>query len=140
MLKPRRRYRLTREQFEDLVEEAWQRIPEAFRERFQNLALFVEEEPGPERLSAGRVRPGSTLLGLYEGVPLDRRGWHYSMALPDRVTLFQGPIERSARRLDDIPQIVYDTLWHELAHHLGMSEGEVRAAERRRGRTTDDRD
>ena len=55
------------------------------------------------------------------------------MVLPDRVTLFQGPIERSARRAGEIPDIVYNTLWHELAHHLGMNEREVRAAERRRG-------
>jgi len=54
------------------------------------------------------------------------------MALPDQVTLFQGPIERAAASPDDIPAIIYDTLWHELAHHLGMSESEVRGAERRR--------
>jgi predicted Zn-dependent protease with MMP-like domain len=54
------------------------------------------------------------------------------MAMPDRVTLFQGPIERSARSDRDIPQIVYDTLWHELGHHLGMDEKQVRDAERRR--------
>jgi predicted Zn-dependent protease with MMP-like domain len=55
------------------------------------------------------------------------------MALPDQVTLFQGPIERAARSKREIPRIVYETLWHELAHHLGMNETEVRQAERRRG-------
>ena len=54
--------------------------------------------------------------------------------MPDRVTLFQGPIERAASSWRDVPQVIYDTLWHELAHHLGMNEKEVRAAERRRGR------
>lgn len=119
--------------FEEMVEDAWETIPEEFRERFSNVALFVESEPSREQLARGGVGPGGTLLGLYEGVPLDKRGHGYSYAMPDRVTLFQGPIERAARFQGDVYQIVYDTLWHELGHHLGMSEKEVRDAERRRG-------
>lgn len=124
---------LSREDFEKLVDEAWETIPQDFRERFANIAIFVEDEPSAEDLRAGNVPPGGTLLGLYQGVPLSRRGFGYGMVLPDRVTLFQGPIERAAYSYRDIPQIVYDTLWHELAHHLGMNEKEVRDAERRRG-------
>ena len=123
---------MQREDFERLVDEAWEAIPLSFRERFSNLSIFVEDEPSREHLRAGGVPPGPTLLGLYQGVPLSRRGWGYSMALPDRVTLFQGPIQRAARSRREIPQIVYDTLWHELAHHLGMDEKEVREAESRR--------
>ena len=73
------------------------------------------------------------MLGLYQGVPLAKRTVHYGMVLPDRVTLFQGPIERASRSRQDVAKMVYDTLWHELAHHLGMNEKEVRAAEKRRG-------
>ena len=124
--------KMSSEQFEELVNQAWENIPESFRDRFSNLAIFVEPEPSYEQLRAVRVPRSGTLLGLYQGVPLSRRSVHYGMVLPDRVTLFQGPIERSARRRDEIPDIVYDTLWHELAHHLGMNEREVRAAERRR--------
>ena len=124
---------MTPEQFEELVDRAWEEIPDGFRERFSNLAIFVESEPSQEQLRAARVPRRGTLLGLYQGVPLLKRSVHYGMVLPDRVTLFQGPIERSARRPDEIPDIVYNTLWHELAHHLGMNEREVRAAERRRG-------
>ncbi len=123
---------MQREDFEQLVDEAWEAIPLSFRERFSNLSIFVEDEPSQEHLRAGGVPPGHTLLGLYQGVPLSRRGWSYSMALPDRVTLFQGPIQRAAHSRREIPQIVYDTLWHELAHHLGMDEKEVREAESRR--------
>lgn len=124
---------MSREDFEKLVDEAWETIPQDFRERFANIAVFVEDEPSAEDLRAGNVPPGGTLLGLYQGVPLSRRGFGYGMVLPDRVTLFQGPIERAAYSYRDIPRIVYDTLWHELAHHLGMNEKEVRDAERRRG-------
>ncbi len=122
------RYR--RDEFEAWVEDAWHSIPEEIRARFSNLSIVVADWPSAEQLYAGGVPPGGTLLGLYQGVPLDRRGWHYQMALPDRVTLFQGPLERYAR--GDVRQAIYRTLWHELAHHLGMDEAQVRAAERRK--------
>jgi predicted Zn-dependent protease with MMP-like domain len=128
-----RRFLLHRDEFERLAEEAWEAIPEDIREHFSNVTIFIQDEPSTDDLEAGRVGPGHTLLGLYQGVPISKRGFGYGMVLPDRVLLFQGPIERCARHKSDIPQIVYDTLWHELAHHLGMDEKEVRAAERRRG-------
>jgi len=125
---------MDRERFEALVEDAWENIPDEFRQRFANVAIFLEQEPSDEQLASAGVARGHTLLGLYQGVPLLRRGHGYTMAMPDRVTLFQGPIERAAPSNRDVPQVIYDTLWHELAHHLGMNEKEVRAAERRRGR------
>lgn len=123
---------MQRELFQELVDDAWESIPENFRDRFSNVAIFVQDEPSAEHLRVAGTPRGHTLLGLYQGVPLLKRGWHYQMALPDQVTLFQGPIERSASHPREIPQIIYDTLWHELAHHLGMDEREVRAAEQRR--------
>jgi predicted Zn-dependent protease with MMP-like domain len=123
---------MDRERFELLVEEAWETIPDEFRDRFANVAIFVEDEPSVEQLQSAGAAPGHTLLGLYQGVPLLRRGYGYTLATPDRVTLFQGPIEQAAPSRRDIPRVIYDTLWHELAHHLGMDEKEVRAAERRR--------
>ena len=125
---------MDRDAFQQLVDDAWERIPEGFRERFSNIAIFVQDEPSAEHLRASNTPRGHTLLGLYQGIPLDRRGWGYNLALPDQVTLFQGPIQRAASSTAEIPKIIYDTLWHELAHHLGMSETEVRAAERRRAR------
>lgn len=124
---------MRRDDFERLVEEAWETIPENFREQFSNLTVLVEDEPSAEHLASAGVPPSHTLLGLYQGIPLSQRGWNYNMALPDQVTIFQGPIERAARSRREIPRIVYETLWHELAHHLGMDEKEVRQAERRRG-------
>lgn len=125
---------VTKKRFEELVDEAWDAIPASFRERFENVAVFVQDEPTREQLEFGGVGPGYTLFGLYEGIPLDRRGHGYTMALPDRVTLFEGPILRASRSPQETWTLVYDTLWHELAHHLGMSEDEVREAEDRRRR------
>ena len=103
-----------------------------FRKQMQNVAIVVEPEPSARHLTAGRVPPGHTLLGLYEGRPLTVRSVSDSFALPDRITLFQGPIERMARNEDDLVRIVEDTIWHEIAHYFGMDERRVRAAERRR--------
>ena len=122
MLYPRRT-------FERWVEEAWASIPTHLRDRFENLVIVVESEPSEEQLEAAGVPLDETLLGLYEGVPLDSRGWQYQMSLPDRITLFQGPLERHG---GGVQQTIYETLWHELAHHIGMDEDEVRAAERRK--------
>ena len=122
--------RYSKTHFEDWVDDAWESIPESIRREFSNLVIAVEDEPSQEQLTKAKVPRGDTLLGLYEGVPIKRRGWFYQMALPDRITLFQGPLERSAG--SDIRQAIYETLWHEIAHHIGMNEQEVRAAEKRK--------
>ena len=123
------RMRYARRRFEAWADDAWASIPASIRSEFSNLVIVVEDEPSEEQLNAANVPRGETLLGLYEGVPLDQRGWFYQMALPDRITLFQGPIERTG---GDVRREIYQTLWHELAHHIGMDEDEVRAAEQRK--------
>jgi predicted Zn-dependent protease with MMP-like domain len=120
--------------FDQLVEEAFRRIPARFRSRMQNVAVVVEDEPSPPQLKRGGTSPGSTLLGLYEGYPLRYRGVSEGFHLPDRITIFQGPHERAACNREDLERLVEQTLWHEIAHHFGMNEREVRAAERLRRR------
>ena len=120
--------------FDHLVAEAWARIPPRFRRRMQNIALLVEDEPSPAQLSRGRVPRGGTLLGLYEGRPLTQRSVFESFAMPDRITIFEGPHQRLARTPEDLAKLVEDTVWHEVAHYFGMNERQVRAAEARRGR------
>jgi predicted Zn-dependent protease with MMP-like domain len=119
-------------EFDRLVAEAYASIPARFRKRLKNVALIVEPEPGAAELARGRVPAGSTLLGLYEGRPLTRRSVFEPFAMPDKITIFQGPHERLARSPEDLPRLVADTVWHEVAHYFGMDELQVRAAERRR--------
>jgi predicted Zn-dependent protease with MMP-like domain len=88
----------------------------------KNVAIVVEQEP---------QRPG--LLGLYEGRPLTTRSVVEGFAMPDKITIYQGPHERLARTRAQLEQMVADTVWHEIAHHFGMDEARVRKAERRRG-------
>jgi len=100
----------------------------------QNVAMLVEAEPSPAQLAEAGVGPGGTLLGLYQGRPLTRRSVFESFAMPDRITIFQGPHERLAHGEAHLKKMVEDTVWHEVAHYFGMDEHRVRAAERRRRR------
>jgi predicted Zn-dependent protease with MMP-like domain len=118
--------------FDRLVEAACARIPARFRRRMKNVAILVESEPTPAQLTRGRVARGSTLLGLYEGRPLTTRSVFEPFAMPDRITIFQGPHERLASSPEHLAKLVEDTVWHEIAHYFGMNELQVRAAERRR--------
>jgi predicted Zn-dependent protease with MMP-like domain len=114
---------LPADEFDAIVEDAIRRIPRRFRKLLQNVAIVVEAEA---------PRPG--LLGLYQGRPLAQRSVFESFAMPDRITIYQGPHERMSRTRSELEQMVADTVWHEIAHHFGMDERRVRAAERRRGR------
>ena len=118
--------------FDRLVATAYDRIPARFRRRMKNIAVMVESEPSREQLARGRVGPGSTLLGLYEGRPLPVRSVFEPFAMPDRIVIFQGPHERLAQNPEHLARLVEETVWHEVAHYFGLNEHEVRAAERRR--------
>ena len=120
------------EEFDKLVEQAYARIPARFRRRLKNVALMVKDEPTEQQLARGRVGRGSTLLGLYEGRPLTARSVFDNFAMPDRITIFQGPHERLAGTPELLAKMVEDTVWHEVAHYFGMNELQVRTAERRR--------
>jgi predicted Zn-dependent protease with MMP-like domain len=112
---------LPADEFDRIVEEGLRLIPRRFRRRMQNVAIVVEREP-----------PRPNLLGLYQGRPLASRSVFDSFAMPDKITIYQGPHERLARSPDELRQMVADTVWHEIAHHFGMDERQVRQAERRR--------
>jgi predicted Zn-dependent protease with MMP-like domain len=123
---------VTPDEFDALVAAAYRRIPARFRRRLKNVALVVKEEPSQEQLARSRVPRGNTLLGLYEGRPLTTRSVFEPFAMPDRITIFQGPHERLSQGPEHLARMVEDTVWHEVAHYFGMNELQVRAAERRR--------
>jgi predicted Zn-dependent protease with MMP-like domain len=123
---------VTREQFRQLVDEALETIPDDFREAMQNIAIVVEDEPTLAQLeSAGIESPEDTLLGLYEGTPLTERSWTHGNALPDKITLFQGPIEDDSDDEDDVVVAIGETLIHEIGHYFGLSEEEIQEIEDR---------
>ncbi|MHB1130780.1 MAG: metallopeptidase family protein [Chloroflexota bacterium] len=122
--KRRARRRLSREQynFERLVAEALDSLPERFRRRLSNVDVVVEDEPTPEQQAASGVPADETLFGLYEGLPLTARTSGYSMVLPDKITIFRGPLERYCRTRREMRAEVRQTVMHELAHHFGIDD------------------
>ena len=112
--------------FEKLVEEVIDTLPEEFQEKLNNVAIVVEDIPSWEQMAKVRIPHGSTLFGLYEGVPNTRRGAGYALVPPDKITIFQRPIEFFYRTPDAIRTKVRDTVLHEIGHHFGMSEEELR--------------
>lgn len=122
---------MTRDQFKQLVNEALETIPEDFRAAMQNIAIVIEDEPSPEQLDEVGIEPEDTLLGLYEGIPLTERQWAHGNTLPDKITLFQGPIEDASEDEDDTVVAIGETLIHEIGHYFGLSEEEIEAIEER---------
>ncbi len=108
-------------EFEELVRRALEGLPEAFLDRMDNVDVVVQRYPSPRQLEEAGVAPGDTLLGLYQGIPLTGRAG-YNMALPDKITLFQRPIEAECDTLQDMAEQVRETVVHEVAHHFGISD------------------
>ena len=122
---------MTRGRFERLVADALETMPRRFRQAVRNVAVIVEDAPSPELLAAMGIDPPDTLFGLYEGVPLPDRDWGHGNALPDRITLFQVPIEEASRSENDILVTIGETVVHEFGHYFGLTEEEIEAIEER---------
>ena len=120
---------MTRQQFSALVEEALLEIPRRFRDAMTNVAIVVEDEPPPHVLEELEVEPGDSLFGLYQGTPLTERSWAHGNALPDRISIYQGPIEESCANDDEVRDCVAETVIHEFGHYFGMSEEEIEEIE-----------
>lgn len=114
--------------FQQLVREGVLAIDEKFRSRLDNVQIVIEDAPSPRQRRDNDLPEDATLLGLYEGVPLTDRE-HYTLVLPDKITIFKTPIEEMAATEEDVKAIVADTVWHEIGHHFGLDEAEVRRRE-----------
>ena len=122
---------MTRKAFERLVAEAVRTIPRRFRHEMKNVAVVVEDEPSPELLEEMDIPPEDTLFGLYQGTPLTERTWGYGNALPDRIVIYQGPIEEACETEDEIVATIGETVIHEFGHYFGLSEEEIEEIEER---------
>lgn len=140
---------MKKSEFERLVAEAFEQVPEKFRAQVKNVALLIEDEPSDEDLREHGIEDGGTLLGLYKGIPLSERGEGYGvgMTMPDTITVYMHPIiemaaneagvgeliawgeEPTEPMKKRIRSIIRDTIWHEIAHYFGMDEFEVDARE-----------
>ena len=121
---------MDRERFQELVTRAVDSLPEEFCTRLENIDVVVEDWPSPSQLASVGLRQGHTLLGLYEGVPLTKRGRRYGLVAPDKITIFQKPVEAKCRYEAEITAEIHRVVRHEIAHHFGIGERRLRQIER----------
>ncbi len=116
---------MERARFRRLVQRALRSLPPEVQLALNNVVVVVEREPSAEDLRTAGMHPGETLFGLYAGTPLTERS-DYGLTLPDRIVIYQGPLERCFHPRD-IPEEVARTVLHELAHHFGIEDSRLDA-------------
>ena len=121
---------MDRERFEWLVARAIETLPDEFLSRLENIDVVVEDYPSQSQLTSVGLRRGQTLLGLYEGVPLTKRSSHYGLVPPDKITIFQKPIEAKCRYNAEITDEIQRVVKHEIAHHFGIGDARLEQIER----------
>jgi predicted Zn-dependent protease with MMP-like domain len=121
--------KLTREEFEELVVLALRRLPKFFKKKMKNVDVVVEDRAPRDLLSEMGLQSSYELLGLYQGVPLDRRGFYYGNVLPDKITLFQIPIESICQTKGEIEEKVREVVIHEVGHYFGLDDKRLRELE-----------
>jgi len=105
-------------------------LPDEFQERLDNIDIVVQDEPTSGQLASTGLKRSETLLGLYEGVPLTRRSRSYGMVPPDKITIFQKPIEARYHSETQIQREIQRVVKHEIAHHFGISDARLNQLER----------
>ena len=113
--------RLRKRQFERMVRKAIDSLPPGIHSMMENVEIVVEDEPTPEQRDGEDDGP----FGLYEGIPLTERTSSYGLILPDKITIFRGPLERATATPSALYAEVQATVIHEVAHHFGMDEWQI---------------
>ena len=116
---------MDKNKFEDLVEKAYNNIPQKFRDKIDNVAITVEDYPSAEDLETLKIRGKGLLLGLYRGTPLPQRSVWQGVRLPDEIVIYQKDIEKVCKTEEDIEERVNEVLQHEIAHYFGFNDDEI---------------
>jgi predicted Zn-dependent protease with MMP-like domain len=120
--------KISDKEFGKILSESINDIPPLYKKHLKNVAFLVEEEPTPQQRQQLHLRCNDLLFGLYEGVPLPRRGGATKL-LPDKITVFKGPIELTSENLAEIRKKVRHTVWHEVAHYYGLGHKRIHELE-----------
>ena len=112
--------------FERLVAEALDSLPPEFQEKLENVEVVIEAWPSRDDVESAGLSRDETLFGLYQGVPLTERTTRYGLVLPDKITIYQGPIDDYCRTAEQIRRRVRQVVMHELGHHFGISDERLR--------------
>ncbi|MDP9238287.1 MAG: metallopeptidase family protein [Chloroflexota bacterium] len=120
---------IDRERFESIVRDTIEALPATFGERISNLEFAVEDWALPQDYARTGSPGGSVILGVYRGIPLPKRNSGYNMTLPDRVVIFQQPLQRISRDEADLAERIAHVVRHEIAHYFGISDDRLREIE-----------
>lgn len=107
---------MEKERFETIVRDSLRTLPKVVREKLENIDIIIEDEPIVRK----------SLLGLYQGVPLKKRGFWYGNVMPDRIILFKNNIERMSRSEEEMVELIHRVVIHEIGHYFGFDEDELR--------------
>jgi len=121
--------KLTRSEFDELVISALRGLPRSIKKKMKNVDVVVEERASKELLDEMELRSAFELLGLYQGIPLDQRGFYYGNVLPDKITLFQVPIESLCTTREEMEEKIREVVVHEVGHYFGLSDERLRELE-----------
>lgn len=117
--------------FEETIGHAYDRLPEWVRKKVENVAIVAEDAVSDEVVDDMALESNLDLLGLYQGVPRIERSVSQGFSLPDTIHIYRLPCELEAKESGKpLEAVVYETLWHEIAHHFGLDEDAVEARER----------
>ena len=111
--------------FAAIAEEALESLPKKYTSQMQNVVIVYADEPSQAQRKTARLKDNQTLFGLYEGIPLPKRGAGYNLVLPDKITIFKKPLIFASRDINDLKARVRHTLWHEIAHHFGLEHQHI---------------
>ena len=128
---------MDRERFRWLVAQAVDSLPEEFRTKLENIDVVVEDWLTQGQTAEAGLRRGQTVLGLYQGVPLTKRGSHYGLVPPDKITIFQKPIEAECRHDAEVIAEIQRVVRHEIAHHFGIGDARLEQLEEGLSEPTD---
>ncbi len=116
-------------QFEAMITKAMDELPQEYIRGLKNVVIVFEEHPSEEQRQKQHLPAWQTLFGLYEGIPLTRRGNSYNLVLPDKITLFKGPLEAASNTVPELQERIKRTLWHEIAHYYGLDHDRIHELE-----------
>lgn len=120
---------MTDDDFDRMISRAMDELPQEYIKGLDNVAIVYADEPDEHQRAKSDLKPGSLLLGLYEGVPLTKRGAGYTFVLPDKITLFKHPIMMVSGNAEAMFEQVKRTLWHEIAHYYGLGHDRIHELE-----------
>lgn len=112
-------------EFEQMITDGISRLPKLYQDNLVNVGFVIADEPSDEQRIELKLHCNQTLFGLYQGIPLTKRGNGYNMVLPDKITIFKLPLMGASSNKEELAEHVRHTVWHEVAHYYGLNHTQI---------------